>query len=609
MSIDQTHRSLWRRYTLALFIIIALITTSHLASTSVLDGGEEAASTVNISGRQRMLSQRILYLAEKHQHSGGAEKTLVGAIDLFERSHYALRDGGDLGLTEKGAARRRPVYDELRGGTTLDEMSLQFIEAARSLVGNHAESEQALQRLAALPADQLLRRLDAAVGTFEAQSQRRNGRARLLSNVTFVAALLIILCEALWIFRPAQLVVSRSLRKLQVALADSERASVAKDRFLANMSHELRTPLNGLLGMLGAMRESEFDTQTRERLEVAQIAADHLSELLNGILDLSRIDSGKFAVEVAPFSPRRCADDVAALYADTASEKGIGIKIEDNCLPDHVSGDQTRFRQILANLLGNAVKFTQVGQINIRLLYTDGMLQCEVTDTGIGIEKNALTRLFNRFEQAETSTHGKYGGTGLGLAICKELVELMGGEIAATSEIGIGSTFSFALPAPRTEAPPSLLSPSTDEPLEPMQILLVEDNEVNQKVAVTILSAQNHSVTVATNGREALELVRVGSFDIVLMDMVMPEMDGLAATRAIRALSSEASNVPILGISANAFPEDRTRCLEAGMTGFMTKPIKPSILARELRSAIARHEVRPPGSCRRNSMTTEPEGH
>jgi len=368
---------------------------------------------------------------------------------------------------------------------------------------------------------------------------------------------------------------------------EAESANRAKSTFLATMSHEIRTPMNGIIGLVRLMLERALDREVRDQAETIRFSAEALLAILDDILDFSKLEAGKFTLEDAAFDPRRLINGVGDLMRSRVDEKGLrlAVTVADE-LPSYLRGDANRVRQILVNLLGNAVKFTKRGGISVTVGMAGARWWICVSDTGIGIAADAVGRLFSQFTQADDSVARRFGGTGLGLAICRRLAELMGGAITVDSALGQGSTFRVELPlvaATAPEAPATAIWPVTNA-LPPLAVLVADDNAINQKVVAGYLAKGHHRVTLVDNGREAVELAARGGFDIVLMDMQMPEMDGLEATRHIRQLPGPESRVPILALTANAMRADAERCLAAGMDGHLAKPVDPE----ELLACMAR---------------------
>ena len=509
-------------------------------------------------------------------------------------------------LLDAGGARRL-ISDNTEHQSTLLEMH-RFITAADQGLGEQASITATgaflLDRLPALDAlgapvhnlslgaahrlAEMVEERNQAV-----QQQNQLGLALTVFMTVLTLAFATIALNQVGKLRRRRVVLEDLAQSLQVARGEAESASQAKSAFLANMSHEIRTPFHGLMGMLSLLRETGLTAHQIDYLRTATESADHLLMILNDILDMSQLESGRLSLVPGPVSIRALLREVEALMRPQASVKSLALHMDvEPSVPERVMADATRLKQILFNLLSNAIKFSDRGAVLLHVTARAGateqaQLEFAVIDTGPGLDESSLERLFNRFEQSDASRARRHTGTGLGLEISRNLARLMGGDILVTSRPAEGSSFTLSIPLKTVVDVPVQLAPKGDAttPLGlPLQILVAEDHPVNRQYIATLLDTLGHFAHFALDGKEAVQAASTMSFDLILMDVHMPYLDGIGATRAIRALHDAArSTVPIVAMTADVFDETRERCMVAGMNDFLTKPVSPQKLGTVLR--------------------------
>ncbi|MEM9200482.1 MAG: ATP-binding protein [Actinomycetota bacterium] len=389
--------------------------------------------------------------------------------------------------------------------------------------------------------------------------------------------------------------VDERTQQLRGALEQAQTADRAKSEFLANMSHEIRTPLNGVIAIGELLADSELDASQRELVSMIRRSSESLLVVINDILDLSKIEAGRLTIETRTVSVERVVDDSIAMVRPQLDEKNLSASVDMAGCPSHIETDEVRLRQILSNLLSNAVKFTTSGGVTVEVRWEaepEPMLQVAVTDTGIGIPADDHQRLFEPFSQVDASTTRRFGGTGLGLVICRQLCEMLGGWISVDSELGSGSTFRFAIEAPAAVSPVGLTVRGSDADNEalPSRVLLAEDSETNRLVAIALLDRLGIEPAVAVDGGEAVAMATSTPYDVVLMDIQMPVMDGVEAAAAIRDATDPSSRPYIVAVTANALTGDREKYLAAGLDDYLAKPLRRVDLTAALQRSMRRTE-------------------
>ena len=552
----------------------------------------------------------VIRAARAVEAARGARPPPVGDTDpsLAETASGIVISGGQPYLVaastvtpEDADARREPGPASLVVSAQRFHRELPGLMAFSGIEGARFEP-----RVTGAPASMALRAADGRIIGQLAWIPRHPGVQALKAAAPMLAlgfvVLLGVLAALAWqIWRVARRIVvherahADALHELQAARDRAESANVAKSQFLANMSHEIRTPLNGVLGMAQVLAKSPLTPDDQDKVRVIRASGETLLGLLNDLLDLSKIEAGRMDLEAHEFDLAAEVDTATRSFAAIAAQKDVRFLVEVQ--PDARGvwrGDAGRIRQVLGNFVSNAVKFTDAGEVRVSVRRTDQGVACTVSDSGVGIASDALEYLFERFSQVDPSATRRFGGTGLGLAISRELVELMGGRISVTSVEGRGSAFSFELPL--TWVAPSRVAaeaPDAESELPPIRVLAAEDNKTNQLLLTAMLIPLGVEVRLTGDGREAVEAFAAEHFDLILMDVQMPVMNGVDATQAIRAIEAERglSPIPILALSANVMRHQIDEYLAAGMNGFVAKPIEMAALIAAMERALAEREA------------------
>jgi PAS domain S-box-containing protein len=529
---------------------------------------------------------------------GGRLPVLLSVTTLWDeagRISGYVGIASDISERKRAEARLRASEEKIRklfefaplgiAMTTMDGQYIEFNEAFRQICGYTTEELHALDYWELTPPEyqadedrqiQSLRET-GRYGPYEKEYIRKDGT---LIPIRLNGALITGSDGEQYIWSIVEDISAHRLHEAALieARMRAEAASQAKSNFLATMSHEIRTPLNGVLGMVQVMERDALNVVQRERLDVVRRSGEALLTILSDVLDLAKIEAGRLDLEAVDFDLADLLGGAAANFATLAAAKGLALESDLAGLCGTFNGDPTRIRQIVSNLLSNAVKFTEAGAVRLSARHVDGRLDLAVSDTGPGIAPDALPRLFERFVQADSSATRRFGGTGLGLAISRELAELMGGSIRVDSRLGEGSRFALTLPLRRVSeaARPDRAAPAPARESTRLRILAAEDNQVNQKVLQTVLEQAGQAVTLVADGAQAVAAFREATWDLILMDVQMPVMDGVDATRAIRDLerASGRARTPIIALTANAMEHQKAEYLACGMDGLVAKPIR-----------------------------------
>ncbi len=514
----------------------------------------------------------------------------VSRVDLLhsERSQGVLRDSPEQLQTVRAMQDFIARADTGLGRNPSVPVTAEFVA---QLWPPLAAMDGDIHRLSLEASHRVAEQVEARAAAVRAQSTLSLALTICLSGLTLAFALIAL--HHLNQLRERRQALEALASELRQSQREALAASEAKSTFLANMSHEIRTPFHGLMGMLSLLRETGLNPRQIDYLRTATESADHLLAILNDILDVSQLEAGRMSLSPGPTDIRVLLRDVEALMRPPANAKSLALHFNaDPAVPERVLVDATRVKQVLFNLLSNAIKFSDRGVVvlDVRIRSEAGaqpLLEFVVTDTGSGMDADTLARLFKRYGQADSSTSRRHGGTGLGLEISRNLARLMRGDITVRSKLGEGTAFNFSLPLALVPAPDAARAKAGSDDTRlarSLQVLVAEDHPVNRQYLAALLENLGHQAHFTTNGQEAVQAARARRFDVVLMDLHMPLLDGLGATRAIRSLpDSAAAAVPIVALTADAFEQTRDRCVVAGMNDFLTKPVSPQKLASSLR--------------------------
>lgn len=591
---------------LAAALVVVGLVSWRQDSLAQSAGGDTAWHAYKID---RDVVQLRSYLAQPEADREG----VALRFELLYSRLNLMRGGGDITELLASAPAASAMLDEIEQRTESLDRMIQALEAL------HESDRQALDRRLDTLSNRTERLVIAINGHLADTATQERGQLQRLYALLLVLILAMsfsAMLVALILFREARdnAAARRDLevlsRELETTARKAESASQAKSEFLATVSHEIRTPLNGVIGMSELLLEHRLEGAARQCVTTIHHSAGLLLELINDLLDFSKIEAGRLELEHRALALNELVAGVVTLLAPRAEARGVLLLTHlDPQLPERVLADPGRLRQVLINLVSNAVKFTDQGEIRLTVRVEGGeRLRFEVADTGCGIAPEQRSRIFEPFRQGDASTARRFGGTGLGLAICRRLVEAMGGRLEVASEPGVGSRFWFVLSLPTAEAAGPAVRPVARRldraDLQSAHLLVVEDNPVNQQVARAMLERLGCSVTLAGSGATALQRVAADRFDLIFMDIQMPDMDGLEVTRRLRARGGWAAEVPVVAMTAAGPGGEQARCLAAGMNGYLTKPLRQELLLETLLHYLADGE-----SPLRDSDVPEASGH
>lgn len=610
---------LWARNLFAISLVIAFLAGSYLVNLQAYRAATYFEEAINISGRQRMLSQRILYLSGELNGGNSAVKPkLKSAISLFENSNNELSGASASSLSGALPENIKRHYWSNNQGNGLYQQSTDFIGAARNFLNSPSTDDAAWQSVNDYGETQLLANLDGAVTLFEQSANDNTNKLISGQRYTLIFGTAMMLLMGLLIFWPSQIAVNRSMGKLKKSnlklqkqekalrrlakkakrsafIAEIERdkaqeSEQQKSEFLATVGHEIRTPLNGILGMMELLSTEQLSPEQLTKVETANASAQALLRIINDILDYSKLEQEKYPILYSKFDVRQLVNQGINLFKANAEENGNTLSLKvDKTVPLVFISDRDRVAQVLYNLLDNAIKFTKNGAITVDVAMTGTDLRISVRDNGIGIGEEDHSRIFERFTQVQSTLNRNFGGNGLGLSISKKITDLLNGSIEVESEANCGSVFKFWVPVGTPEQTASAQQDQAQHNLEPaaLSVLVAEDNPTNQMLMKSMLAKLGHKPTLVDNGQEAIEKISSGRFDVVLMDIQMPTMDGLEATRTIRSMESEKSEIPIFAVTANSDSLTEEELVSIGINGCLPKPVTLKALAAVLTNTVA----------------------
>jgi signal transduction histidine kinase/ActR/RegA family two-component response regulator len=594
-------------YAIFLISILAVVVGSQVIIQYGLNQQNDDAAHINLAGRQIMLSQRISKLAlyiERDETIDASGRTDIrrGNLDTLSRLVNAWqREYSSLLIGAQSSANTPRIDAMLReNALRLDTL----VVAAKAMIKNPyaLTVSNSIKTIAAME-NPFLEKMELIVNAYQQEAEQKLNRLKVIEIILSIVTLGIFALEFTFIFYPLirkqqsdNLRLLEAARDLKLARDRAEAATQAKSEFLSSMSHEIRTPLNGVIGFSDLLMNTDLDETQKQYMSTVNSSARGLLDIINDVLDISKIEAGKFELAPEPVRLKDLVLQVTEVVRYQTKAKNLQLKLTlDSDLPETVELDPMRLRQVLINLMGNAVKFTSLGfiELKIDLLHksTSNMNQIRfsVTDTGIGIRPENLKKIFQAFSQEDSTVAKNYGGTGLGLSISNKLLSLMKSKLQLASEVNKGSTFYFDLTVVASEESKNPIKrPAATHEQKPsgagVRILIAEDNTVNMSLIKIILNKKMPGATLieASNGAEAVEKFKTESFNMILMDIQMPELNGFEATRQIRLHESGLNRTPIIALTAGAISGEREKCLEAGMDDFLTKPISGEALDKAL---------------------------